>query len=1311
MILPTPWQTAATYLVAATGHPIYAYLDHETAFHTEWKSLFPSRRILGGGAAASENLEPVAEEDFDDMDLENALDREVDREEDEQQVARALARGEKSAEIGKRLKEQKEKAEQDSPYLHPELRRELYRVHRNLGHPSLPRFLRALKHAGAKTEVLQWTKAAFRCPICAQNEKKSSYRPAHLQRSLAFNEVVGMDLIKAHDLWMLNMLCWGTNLQFVEVVDDKKAETIYQTFVKAWVAHYGPPTLIVVDQGNEFRDPFASKVNEMGINMHVIDVRSPWQNGRTEKAGGLFKERLEKVIQEATLVTDEEIRTAIYETAAAHNRYYHRSGFSPAQRVFGQNHRLPASLLSDDHLDRDLMVETASDSMKRAWQIREEAAKAWMKFQDDDAVRRALQARTRTADVKADLRPGALVYVWRDVPYYKGWSGPGTIIAETNQGKSLWISLRGYLVKASREQVRGATAEESLGAELSHVLSAELLQDIETGKIKNYRDVEGEGLPEDPYEPSIAPAEDAMEQELELHPHEREEVPPAEGELPGPVDMDVDPAESTAPPPTSEPTGGSRRPSEVVSEASRIPLRVDEGRGGVSSLYEPFRRSSTTSSSASVMPYPAPAEGVASWPRPEHSRNYYFEVLKHPDSQPACWRKDRKTGKVTLFSKETSKFSAEEAEGVYNGYDRCIYLTKAKMSPGQIEFRKLNDAHRKIFRAAREKELKSLLDSGAIRILSKEESREFMRNNPQHVLKSRFVDRWKPTDEFGVVPEQFGDDGFDPATHGGLAAKSRWCVVGWEDPHIHEIERTAPTPLTSSMYLFLQLSASRKWSARAKDAKTAFLQSRPTTRKKLLACRMPSDEAFPGYGEDQLILLLTEVYGLVSGPAWWRRSLLEILVKELGYRVNVYDRCVLTLDSQAEPGGDPSALKTEGIMVLEVDDILEAGGPRHRAKMDELEKKLRFGKVVVLQDTPQGTGYAGRRLKQLADYSFEYSMTDYVENRLAMVKLKEKVLKKDAAKVKLDEDGITQLRGAVASINWTAREGRPDASASASILSGVFPEPTVADAIACNEVVTMLKSRKVTLRIHYIAEKDIRHVLIADSSFDPSGRNKPQHGWLQGITDPKLNAGAAAPISLISWRSKRLRRKAGSTTLCESISLSTALAAMEKQVATMRSFQYSHFDPKKFMDDVEVTMGLRGPPTVIASENPRFEDPLTIAVIGAKSVFDSTSSPEQQYQGEDDRAALEAAIIHESLSRLQARLRWIPHNRNPADGLTKMPLQAHMQPLLELITKHEFTIQAEQDELAAGRQGDRRLKVHHWVRHLSDLRKDFSFQS
>lgn len=81
-------------------------------------------------------------------------------------------------------------------------------------------------------------------------------------------------------------------------------------------------------------------------------------------------------------------------------------------------------------------------------------------------------------------------------------------------------------------------------------------------------------------------------------------------------------------------------------------------------------------------------------------------------------------------------------------------------------------------------------------------------------------------------------------------------------------------------------------------------------------------------------------------------------------------------------------------------------------------------------------------------------------------------------------------------------------------------------------------------------------MLIADSSCDPSGKNKPQHGWLLQTLDSML-----VLTPLISLRSKGLRRKAGSTTLCERISLSTK-----------NKWQYSNFDPKKFMDDVEVSI-------------------------------------------------------------------------------------------------------------------------------------------
>ena len=40
--------------------------------------------------------------------------------------------------------------------------------------------------------------------------------------------------------------------------------------------------------------------------MHFTDGQSPWQNGPTERAGGAFKEMLDKVILDATIVTNEE---------------------------------------------------------------------------------------------------------------------------------------------------------------------------------------------------------------------------------------------------------------------------------------------------------------------------------------------------------------------------------------------------------------------------------------------------------------------------------------------------------------------------------------------------------------------------------------------------------------------------------------------------------------------------------------------------------------------------------------------------------------------------------------------------------------------------------------------------------------------------------------------------------------------------------------------------------------------------------------------------------------------------------------------
>lgn len=86
-------------------------------------------------------------------------------------------------------------------------------------------------------------------------------------------------------------------------------------------------------------------------------------------------------------------------------------------------------------------------------------------------------------------------------------------------------------------------------------------------------------------------------------------------------------------------------------------------------------------------------------------------------------------------------------------------------------------------------------------------------------------------------------------------------------------------------------------------------------------------------------------------------------------------------------------------------------------------------------------------------------------------------------------------------LNSTSREGRPDASAAASSLASSFQNPTVAQVIAGNDVDKHLKLFPIRLKIHAIKEANLRNLLIADSAFDTSGREKSQFGWLMGFTD------------------------------------------------------------------------------------------------------------------------------------------------------------------------------------------------------------------
>ena len=128
--------------------------------------------------------------------------------------------------------------------------------------------------------------------------------------------------------------------------------------------------LVVTDQGPEFTKDFAKYLGKHACVQHFIDSQSPWQQGRTEKAGDSLKEDLRDTITEAGIVTEEEFDLALTASLDARNRYQNRSGFSAHQRVFGSSLRLPGSLLSDDPIDRLAVNEDPTTEFHRTCEIR-----------------------------------------------------------------------------------------------------------------------------------------------------------------------------------------------------------------------------------------------------------------------------------------------------------------------------------------------------------------------------------------------------------------------------------------------------------------------------------------------------------------------------------------------------------------------------------------------------------------------------------------------------------------------------------------------------------------------------------------------------------------------------------------------------------------------------------------------------------------------------------------------------------------------------------------------------------------------------
>ena len=154
-----------------------------------------------------------------------------------------------------------------------------------------------MRLARAKEHVLNYVRHEFRCSGCeARDQMPKPALPASLPKNFRFNETVGIDLIELDradgngKFYGVNMVCWGTLFQLVFETPDKRPETVAAIFADKWTRYFGPPLVLIADQGREFvGQPFFDMCVKYSILLHVTNVRAPWEklieNARLQEIG------------------------------------------------------------------------------------------------------------------------------------------------------------------------------------------------------------------------------------------------------------------------------------------------------------------------------------------------------------------------------------------------------------------------------------------------------------------------------------------------------------------------------------------------------------------------------------------------------------------------------------------------------------------------------------------------------------------------------------------------------------------------------------------------------------------------------------------------------------------------------------------------------------------------------------------------------------------------------------------------------------------------------------------------------------------
>ena len=224
------------------------------------------------------------------------------------------------------------------------------------------------------------------------------------------------------------------------------------------------------------------------------------------------------------------------------------------------------------------------------------------------------------------------------------------------------------------------------------------------------------------------------------------------------------------------------------------------------------------------------------------------------------------------------------------------------------------------------------------------------------------------------------------------------------------------------------------------------------------------------------------------------------------------------------------------------------------------------------------------------------------------------------------------MRSVLGALGYLARESPPDLSGPVSILQSRFNKDQVSDIQETNRVVRLAKAHTdLALPVCKIPLDQVCLVSYGDASGGNTRAERAQAGYVIMFADRALLEGTA-PVTLVSWKSHRVKRVVTSASAAEAMGLSEAIAQGD-WVRALWS---------------EVVLGLK-----LREWREQENVPHLISVTDSMGNYDHLQN-ETVGPSEDRRCAVDLAIIREDLSRPQMFLRWVHGKAQVADALTKL---------------------------------------------------------